>query len=178
MARTPVQDQLKAGIRDLQQGLGAGGTTKGAGEAVRKWVIKRTDLGRDVRLQRFTAYAQSTRKIKRRKGQRLQPVSLRDTEEMLEAMEVVPQQRSWGTQVIEAVIRFRGRRNSNLARIHSDPETSRTKIPLREFFGMEDTDPEAASIGKQFGISAHAKIKQDRRTSVTLTIFRARKTGF
>ena len=174
MARTPVQDQLKAGMLEVQQGLGQQGATKEAGEAVLTWIIRRTDLGRDVRLQRFRPYAASTRKQKRKKGQRLQPVSLRDTESMMQGMEVVPVERSWGTQVIESIIRFPSRRDADLARIHSDPDAPRSKIPLREFFGMNEEDPEAAKIGIQLGRSVHQQIRQDRRTTVKLTIFRTR----
>ena len=178
MARTPVTDQLKAGMHELHQGLAQQGGTAKAGEAVLTWIIRRTDLGRDVRLQRFRPYAASTRKQKRKKGQRLQPVSLRDTESMMQGMEVVPVERSWGTQIIESVIRFPARRDADLARIHSDPDAPRTKIPLREFFGMGEEDPEAGKIGQQMGITVHRNIRQDRRTTVKLTIFKARGARF
>lgn len=175
MARTPIVDLLNENLAALNAAMGRQGGAVETGEAIRSYIIRRTDLGRDVREVRFEPYAGSTRKRKRRKGQRLQPVSLRDTEEMMNDMEVIPVERSWGTEIIEAVIRFRSRRNAEVARLHSNPDSPRSKLPLREFLGIDESGRVANQIGVAFGRSVHAKIPNDRRVAVKLTIFKARR---
>lgn len=174
MARTPVEDLLNATITDLFTALTRDGGVTLAAEGVIRHIQVRTGLGRDKYLNRFTPYARSTRKRKKRKGQRQQPVSLKDTEQMLAGMDVRPIQRSWGTEVIESEIYFPDPRNAALARIHSDEESPRSKIPLRAFFGIEEMDEANSLITATMQRRIDTRLKKDRRTTVKITIFRMR----
>lgn len=175
MARTPIQDLIRENERALVDALGSGGAVQEVGDAVVRYMVRRTrNLGRDKYLQRFTPYAPSTRKRKRRKGQRMQPVSLTDTGQMLDDLQAKPVGRSWGTEVIEAEIRFGTRRSQEIARIHANEERPRTKIPLRAFIGLSEGDPMVADFRDTLRRRVDAQVPGDRRRTVKLNVIRLR----
>lgn len=174
MGRTPITTLLEQNEQDLFTALTRDGGATAAAAGVIRHIQVRTNLGRDKYQNRFTPYARSTRKRKRRMGQRQQPVSLKDTEQMLGGMAVRPIQRSWGTEIIESEIYFPDPRNSKLARIHSDEESPRSKIPLRAFWGIQPDDEANTMITSLMKRRVDARLLKDRRTTVKITIFRMR----
>lgn len=148
------------------------GTNAEVGERATRNIKARTQGGTDKFGRSLTAYAESTRIRKRKKGQRIRPPTLTDSEQMLNDMTT---QAIGGTFVINqsnnyqiANIVFKTRRSEQIAARHI---SGTSKMPQRDFFGM--TDEHAEQLAEFYGVALRRVIPTDKRRKIKVFLFRA-----
>lgn len=148
------------------------GAMDDAGRAVAAHIEARTRGGRDKHGKKFVSYAESTKRRKRRKGQRIRPPTLTDTGQMLNDLTVDVQNTYWDTKKILAEVKFENdRRSERIAYFHIADEP-RSKIPKRDFWGV--THGAAQRIAENLRSEVHRIVPKDRRKRIKLRLYEVR----
>lgn len=130
----------------------------------------RTKAGLDRSGNRFAAYRESTKRKKRKKGQRLSPPTLTDSGVMLDDLAVTEVNGYWGTNLIVAEVGFASRQSENIARFHI--EGTRYMVS-RDFMGL--TDEAEANLNEFIGAETKRLYPKDRRRRVRLQLIKVRR---
>lgn len=142
------------------------------GEAGNRSIVNiraRTKAGIDRHGNTFAPYKESTKRKKRKKGQRLSPPTLTDTEQMLDDLSVTDVNGYWGENLIVAEVRFDTRRSENVARFHIGGTRFMAE---RDFLGL--TPAHEADMNEFIGAETKRLLPPDRRRRVRLQIIKVR----
>lgn len=162
MARDQIERDAKKTTRRLAQET----RDAGVGETVVRLIRARTRRGVSVRERRFAPYARSTA---RRKG-RHQPVTLRDSGDMLSSLHARPPRRA-AEQTFKiglAEVTFRSRRMEKRARYHLE---GTRHMPRRDFFGL--TTRQSRILRDELELIQRRTIPPDRRRRTKIQLIDA-----